>query len=442
MRKALSSIGESPVFLDKRLNFLAVVAVLLTTLFGWFNPNSWCIGLLVLCRLLDGKPLENIRTAFTNKLFLAYFIFFLIDAAGYLHTHNMVTQGKIVVKEATLVAIAFAFCGGRFADQKTYRQLITAYSLLLLLVSFYCLGLALHNYQLTKDSSVFFYHALTAPISQNAVFYSVFVLFGIIFLLSPQGSPVIGWLSPKTRRSFRIALVLFFLGMIVLLSSRLLLIVTLLVMINTFSRRYSFRKNKRAFLVTGSTLFLAVCVLFMIDNPIRARFKEMQGDLDVVKQQTFNPNMYFNSLQSRLVEGRFAIEVLNSRHAWLFGVSPGDSQDLLDQKYIDTKMDIGDPSQGPDRKIRGFIGYNYHNQYTESLVKTGILGLVSLLSIFFLLFAGARKQGAKESWFIILTLAIFFIPEAPLTLQHGIFLFCFFPLLALNAPRVARLAAS
>lgn len=439
MTKDLKRVDYVPVFLDKRLNFLVVVAVLLTTLLGWFNPNSICIGLLVLCRLVDGNPLRNLKTAFTNKVFLAYLVFFLIDAAGYLHTHNMVTQGKIVLKEATMVAVVFAFCAGKFADERRYRQLITVYSLLLLIVSLYCLGLALHRYRATGDSNVFFYHALTEPISQNAVFYSVFTLFGMVFLLSPLGDPALGALPHGVRKVVRIALVVFFLGMIVLLSSRLLLIVTLLILANTFSRRYSYRKNKSAFLIAGSALLLTVCLLFAIDNPIRTRFKEMEGDLDIVRMNTFNPKMVFTSLQSRLIEGRFAVEILDSHHAWIFGVSPGDSQDILDQKYIDAKMDIGDPSQGPHRKMRGFIGYNFHNQYTESLVKTGLVGLVSLLTIFCLLSAAAARQGAKEAWYVTATLAIFFIPEAPLTLQHGVFLFCFFPLLALSAPARRKL---
>jgi hypothetical protein len=33
-----------------------------------------------------------------------------------------------------------------------------------------------------------------------------------------------------------------------------------------------------------------------------------------------------------------------------------------------------------------------------------------------------------------LIVAVFFVPEAPLTMQHGVFLFCFFPLMAAYMP--------
>jgi O-antigen ligase len=93
-------------------------------------------------------------------------------------------------------------------------------------------------------------------------------------------------------------------------------------------------------------------------------------------------------------------------------------------------MYIGDPGQGPNRHIRGYLGYNFHNQYVETLVRDGIIGLVALLTIFVLLFRQlVLKWRTRQATYGILTLVIFFIPEAPLTLQHGIFLFCFFPLI-------------
>jgi O-antigen ligase len=431
-----------PVFLHKNINFLALIAVLFTTLFGWFNPNSWCIILLVVCRLLDGRPGTNIKTAFANRLFLTYIILFLIGAAGFLYGHDLATEGKVVSKECTLVAVAFVFCAGRFADQPSYRKLITYYSLLLLASSVYCLFVAWRHYLPEKNTNYFFYHTLTAPISQNAVFYSVYVLFGIVFLLSPYGEPVIGTLPRWGRQSLRYGLLLFFLGMMVLLSSRLMLVIMVLILAANFSRRYSFRKNRAAFLIAGSLLLVAVGLLAVHDNPIRWRFREMaDGDMTFVHRDTFNPDTHFSSLDSRLVQWRFAVEILNASHAWLFGVSPGDSQDLLDQKYVAAHMYVGNPAEGPHRHVRGYLGFNFHDQYIETLVRSGLVGLASLLAVFVALFAAASSSGVREAWIVVLTLAVFFVPEAPLTLQHGVFLFCFFPLLALNRPSPEKLPA-
>lgn len=424
----------TPPLWQQRLLFFSLVAVLFTTLFSWFNINSLCIMLFLLSRLLY-KPFSALRTAFTNKVFLAYFLFCVIEAAGYLHTHNFTDQGKTVSKEATLVAIAFVFCAGDFLDARAFRRVLNWFYVLLVASSLYCLLVAAHNYWLTRDSSVFFYHLLTRPISQNAVFYCLYVVFGILFLLAPYGEPAAGILSRRGGKLLRVLLILFLLGMVVLLNSKLLLVIALLLVVHAFLRRYSFREHKRVFFIAGALLVALVVGLAVTRNPISDRYRDMEGDLVVVRQPRFSPDMYFNPLQLRLLEFRFGFEILQEQHALVLGVSPGDSQDLLDQKYIQTNMYIGNPADGPHRHVRGFIGYNFHNQYLETLVRSGLLGLASLVAIFVLLFAAARRQGSKETWMTVLIIAIFFIPEAPLTLQHGIFLFCFFPLLALAAPK-------
>jgi O-antigen ligase len=235
-------------------------------------------------------------------------------------------------------------------------------------------------------------------------------------------------------RFFRVFLVLFFLAMVILLNSKLDLVIVLLLLIHALLRRYSFKQHKAIVIGAGIGLLALVIVLAATDNPTSRRFRDMNGSVALIGQRDFDPGIYFNPLQLRLLEWRFASEIMQEQHAWFLGVTPGDSQDLLDQKYIQTHMYIGDTTQGPHRHVRGFIGYNFHNQYLETTVRSGLLGLASLLGIFFLLFAAARRHGTREAWFVIGILFLFFIPQAPLTLQHGVFLFCFFPFLALAVP--------
>src|ERR1700744_4293303 len=86
-------IAELPVkrsfFLRKKLHFYLTLSVIATTLFSWLNLNSYLIILLLLCRLFDGNPLTRLKTAFTNKYFLAYFSIFLLDLIGLFYTHNL-----------------------------------------------------------------------------------------------------------------------------------------------------------------------------------------------------------------------------------------------------------------------------------------------------------------------------------------------------------------
>jgi len=418
---------------QKRLYFFSLVGVLFTTLFSWFNANSLCIMLMVISRFLY-HPVTGLKTAFSNRIFLTFLAYCLIGATGFLYTHDTVNQAKTVSREATLVAITLVWAAGEWPSEKAYQKLLTWYYGLVVASSGYCLLIACRNYRLTGDGSFFFYHSLTRPISHNAVFYSVYVVFGLLFLLSPSGKPIVRGLSERGTKVLRGVIAAFFLGMILLLSSKLMLVIALLLVIHALLRRYSFRRHKWIILGAGACLVTALSLLAMTDNPISKRYRDMEGDLALVHQRVFRPDQYFNPLQLRLLEWRFAGEIMRDHHSWLFGVTPGDSQDLLDTTYVHMHMYVGDPKDGPNRHIRGFIGYNFHNQYLETTVRSGLLGLAALLFIFAALIAAARLHGTRESWFVILILAVFFIPEAPLTLQHGVFLFCFFPLLALSGP--------
>jgi len=425
----------------QRVFFFSLIAVLFTTLFSWFNTNGLCIMLMVVSRFLY-RPLIGLKSAFKNPIFLAILAYCAIGATGVLYTHNMLDQTKTVSREATMVAVALVWCAGDPLDPKDYRRLLSCYYLLLLAACVYCLAIAARNYRSTRDSSVFFYHLLTRPISQNAVFFSVYVVFGMLFLLAPHGDPVIGARLPQGRNFLRVILLVFFLGMIVLLNSKLLLVIALLLLIHAMLRRYSFRQHKGILIGTGIVIVAALILVSVTKNPISMRFRDMRGNLTMVDQPVFSPDIYFNPLQLRLLEWRFASEIVHKHHSWLIGVSPGDYQDLLDQKYIQTHMYIGNPGEGPHRHVRGFIGYNSHNQYLETFMRSGLVGLLSLLTIFAAFFAAARRSGMREPWFVVLILSVFFIPEAPLTMQHGVFLFCFFPMLALAFPRSAAPSAA
>jgi O-antigen ligase len=420
------------IFLRKPFYFGVTVAVLVTTIFSWFNLNSWCIILFAACGLFNGNPLSNIKSAFSNKYFLGFFAYFLTELLGMLHTHNQHAGWNIVSKEATLVAIPFVLCCRPFADAETYKKLMTSCCLILVAASCWCIILACRNYVVTKDIEVFFYHPLVRPISQNAIFYTVFILFALLFLLSADiGTAMPGTGNPLPRK-WRLALICFFCLMVVLLASKLFLITLVLMLLYFLLRKYSFRQNRKRLMAAGGILVLLGVLLVSTNNPIKNRYNDIvEANISMIATEHFNPGVYFNGLQLRLLEWRFAFEILKEQGAWLWGTGTGDSQDLLNQKYIDANMYMGTPG----RKGHGFIGYNFHNQFIETLVRSGVIGLAVLLILFGLMFGIARQWKTGQAYFTVLILMIFFLPQSPLTMQHGVFLFCFFPLLLLYSPK-------
>jgi hypothetical protein len=424
-------MSPSISFLKGKVNFLAVLAVIATTVFSWYNQNSWCIIFLVLCRLVDGGPVKAIRSAFTNRYFLAFLALVLVDTIGLAYTHNFGEGERIVEKEATLVAIAFALCGGVFADGSDYRRLMTGYCGILVVACIYCLVKAGQHYRsmTEKDISVFFYHKLSGAIGQNAVFFTVFMLFGLLFLLYHPLET--GALPARFRKALQLFLILFFIGIIVLLSSKLLLIVLFLLLVYYVLERYISRRNFIAITLIGIGGLMVTMWIFFSDNPVKRRYQDLEhGGIDM-NQTTFSDSTVFNGAQIRLLQWRYAKQIMTEHNAWIFGVTGGDSQTLLNEKYAKAHMFMG----RAHTKQRGFTDYNFHNQYIETTVRSGFLGLAVLLYLCWLMIALVSERRTAETAFTALTLLSICAVESILTLQHGVFAFAFMPIVLLYSPK-------
>jgi O-antigen ligase len=417
-------------FLQKKLNFLITLLVVATTIFSKFNLNSWCIILLVLCRLADGGPVRAIKAAFSNRYFLAFLALFLLDVAGLLFSHNQNAATRVMEKSATLLAVSFVLCGGTFTDDLGYKKFMTFYCGLVFVACVYCIVKACGHFLVKHDISVFFYHPLSQPIGQNAVFFSVYMIFGLLYLLSHQIQT--GGLAPTIRKPLQFFLIAFFAGFIILLSSKLLLVVLFLILVSYILQRYIARRNYAVIMLVSATGLSVVLWLVLADNPIKRRYQDLErGDLSLIKANKFTPSTNFNGAQLRLLQWRYANQILRENNAWIFGVSPGDSQDLLNEKYKKAEVDTGIPNS----KQKGFLDYNFHNQYIETTVKSGIVGLAILLTVCWLFILIVRDRQTPESFFTILTLLLILAVESFLTLQDGIFAFVFIPLMLLYSPR-------
>jgi O-antigen ligase len=392
----------------KTVFYILLLAIIGTTIFSLFNVNSILIILLVLCRLADGgQPLVVIRKAFSNRFFLAYFSLFLIEVLGLFYTHDAYTAYKHIESKATLVAIPFFLCSGVVIGKNEFRQLLRGYCWLVAVTCIFCLGVAGCQFQQTADASVFFYHKLTGVIGVNAVFFSGYVIIALLFLLSPNG-----------RGRMRTVLVVFFTLMMILLASKLLLMLLAIIFLVYLKGWSRLRLKTGQYAALATLVIIGTGALAVTRNPVGERYQEiMHDDLRYTGKHRVPPHAHFNGVSLRLLIWQFADEILSERRAWVIGVSAGDSQDLLNRKYLAANMS------------RGFLSYNFHNQFIEILVRSGVLGLCVFLTAMALLVVLARRTATKEEWFTLAMLLLLAMTESTLEMQHSLFLFCFFPLL-------------
>jgi O-antigen ligase len=265
---------------------------------------------------------------------------------------------------------------------------------------------------------LFFYHDLVKPLSQHAIQFSILVFIALLFLIENLKETKL-LLSPAFGHSMIAFLSLFLL----LLSSKLIISFYIFYLTSIFLRN---RINKKRFFATYLIFITAFISIAITPNPIGNRFRSMiTGNSLLFEQQKFNPGVYFNGVQFRLLEWRFSFEILNEQKAWIKGVTPADAQSFLDKKYTETNMFTGIPGT----QNHGFLGYHTHNQFLQSLLENGLPGLVVFLLICFSLFKMAWGHARHELKWLVTLLIVYCFTDAPFETQYGIVIFTLFPLL-------------
>jgi O-antigen ligase len=395
------------------------ILLLASLVFSFRAVSSISIALIILTFLIKNKLLDGFF--FPNKIFTILFtgciLFYFLQAIAFLNTENTSEGWRHIILKSGLIFIPLAVTGSGFINKKSRTSLMHGFIILLLIASLYCLAAAYLRYSLTRDELTFFYHELVKPFGHHAVFFSIMVFIVLVFLLEGFRNKFVLFGSP-----LHVFLVLYFTVFLFLLSSRLVISFYALYLVYFF---IGLLKNKTY--IAGILLIIAggIVLILLSKNPISLRFYDLlKENTGVLKREKFDPGIYFNGFEFRLLQWRLVPEILTENKSWFTGVTPGDGQHILDKKYIEKKMYTGDPLLDD----RGYLGFNTHNQFLESLLQSGIPGLLVFTLIFFSLFKMVLIKKNRMMSFITILLLIYSFTESVFETQYGLLLFTFFPL--------------
>jgi O-antigen ligase len=402
---------------------LILYAVLLiSVIFSLRAVTSITLGTILVVTVAKNKSEEgktwnrNLRDPFI----VCCFIFFLIQLTGLLYTNDIHKAWSNLKIKSLLIAIPLCLAGSDFITEETRRKLMNPFCIAVFFAVLYCLGAAIYEFSITYDSSVFFYHQLVQPFSQHAILFSVLVFISLLYLLENLGKRSIH------QKGVAILLAVVFTIFLLLLSSKLVIGLYLLYLVFyviLMIRQKKLRKTMLGLIIVSFTA--AITLIIFTDNRIRERFSDlMRGHTQLAKRNEFSPGIYFNGVQFRLLHWRFVPEILDEQDAWLKGVSVGDAQHLIDQKYISSNMYVGEAY----RHDKGFLGYNAHNEFLQSLLQSGIIGLLSFIAICVCMVRLAIKKKNIELGFTVALLLALSFTESVFETQHFLFVFLFFPL--------------
>jgi O-antigen ligase len=398
------------------------VAFFLSIFCGFRVMSSTCegviLGFTLLLALLDKG--HFIKTRKPNYFVIGCLVFYLLQISALLYTDD-ISVGMVQIQvKITLLFIPVSLYYSDYLTENFRNLVMPYYVWLMALVMLFCFGEAALKYRVSHDNSVFFYHALVAPFGHHAIQFSIFAFIGFIYLLERLRK-----LSFMLNRLFHFFMISYFIFFIILLDSKMVIIfslISILIYIRLSIKKAGFFRGR---LILFSILCVSIiATLFVTNNPVSNRFKDLSNGVNVIETNQFNPGDYFNGLQFRLLQWKLVKEILSEHSAWIAGVSPGDAQHLLNKKYISLNMYVGEEG----RKSHGYLGYNTHNEFLEATLQNGLIGLF----VFLVICAGLIKMMIVshniEFWLIGTLILSYCFLESIFQTQYGVLLFTFFPL--------------
>ncbi|MGB0891025.1 MAG: O-antigen ligase family protein [Flavobacteriaceae bacterium] len=357
---------------------LLLLLILITIPLG-FALNSISIILFSFYGIvLFFKKKNKIQINILEALFI---IFFLWGLLSLFWTSNIENTFNGIIDFLPYLAIPIGYIFQKQYINKTI-SILRLFSISVFVFSLYCIFLGSLNSYVSLDFSYLFYHKLSQNLSGlNAIYLSVLVSFSIGFFLT-------------YKKSTFDLITLFTLSLfLVLLSSKLIIFLTLL-----FSSIYLIKKTiKKGFKKKYFYLIILGLVILTISSKnIRKRIQievDKTKIAEILEKNEFGQIYLWTGTGLRVFQAKVFLEILEEQENYFLGFGLDNSQKNLIDKYKQYNL------------YPGFYEYNYHNQYIQTASELGFVGLIIILSIFFVLL----KIGINRKDFFLLYFAMLIV---------------------------------
>lgn len=403
-------------------NAFAILCVCVLPFSKWLSSVS--IILMAVNWLVEGKFKAKWHTLTRNPTALLMIGFFGCSAAGLLFTSDIAACQFSIQKKLSFLILGIVLGSIHAFDTNMVRQLFYWFTASLSAASLYCFLMSLYGF--SRDGSIdhFFYHSLGLPIHFHAVYFSVWIFIALFFIIRE----ILFEEIPVSQKRILLLIFVWFSIFLILLSSKLVIIIFVISLMIILSLNMIKYRRVKPVLIIGSFILVTAATVLFTKNAVSRRFDDIRDQhISILDRQhrQFTTATYFNGLSLRILLWKFGIEILHERHAWYTGVSGGDTQRLLNEKIIRAHMYTGEI---PGEK-QGYLNYNFHNQFIESIVQSGIAGLLFLISLIVVLLFKAIRS--RDILFILCTIIFlsFFWTESVLENQKGIIPFVLFSLI-------------
>lgn len=390
----------------KRKIQLATLLLAVITIPLHNNWNSWAIILFCLSTPIAQPIRESFKKISKDHYWKLSAAFFLWMAATYFWD----TSGGFTIKElepkASFLFLPLAMTIMPRLSPKQLMLACYAFVAAVVAVCLICLAKSFMEYLRTEDTRVFFYHYLGFQMGLNAVYLSNYCVASIGWLL------YFGFLYTGDRitgvpAAVTIATSAFLFLMMFLLSSKMSLVLAILLCV--FMTVY-IGYRRQALLKT----FVILCVAAGVAWTVGRNLGYLNWRIQSTKWKAYSgPQDDNNGLALRITTWTSALELIKERP--LLGYGLQGSEDALVEKYREKNFQPGIPEK-----------YNSHNQFLETTLRSGAIGLLLLLLLTAIAFFTALRKRAMLQGIMVLHFVLASMVETTLEYQQELVFYLFF----------------
>ncbi len=407
--------------IHQTISYVCLLLIAITLPFA-VSLNSYIINIFALNWLIEGNFSKKFRILIKNKTALLFMSFYVLYIIGLSYTSNMAEGMFVLEKKLSLFVFPFLLSTTVRLKKVRLENILKVFVLACITGAIICTVKAAYQYFVNGDSEQLYYHQLSSAINIHAVYFSCYLSFSIFilvyFLLKK-------WDTIRNITKISLLFLIAFITVFILLLASKTIIITLFLFANLFVILLYYSKNKiRAGLVIIFSINLALAILFMNMPNTKERFKDVMNlELKVIKEDKYKSwQTQFTGITMRLVFWKYSFEILNENNAWLCGIGTGDGQMHLDNSYYEHNIYTGNIYLG----CRGYLGYNPHNQYIQTLLYIGLLGFICLLICLIYPMITSFKQKTYLYLAFLILFAIFSFTESTLETHKGTVFYAFF----------------
>jgi O-antigen ligase len=387
---------------------LVCLVISLPFYFSELKTTSFIIILLILNAIPLYFSAKRDPIPSSNKSILFFALFFFIHFIAIFNSDNTADAWFDIEKKLSLAIFPLLLLVSPKLNDNQVKNIFIAFATSCVLASVYCVAVGISKYE-TGNSSVLFYHTLSSYVGMHAIYLSIYLCFSMAILiyyyeLSAQT------LSLLKKLAFFSAIIILT-TTIILLSARIAIILLIVGCVAFLTIKLKQRIHLvKAFAFAAAIGGILILIVLLLPKN-RERYKEVvnyKGEYTMDKKGSGGAARKYIWLS--------ALELIQEHPTT--GVGIGDIVDELSKKYELHQYTFLTEVQD--------MSFNAHNQYLETTLGLGIVGLIIFLALLLFSLLHAIKHKNVLYFVFVIIFGVSCLTESCLQKQSGIIFYAFF----------------